>query len=47
MQKAFADLDPGQGLTGEKATKWANALNDYAYATGMSVEQMQQMLNKL
>lgn len=47
MQKAFADLDPGQGLTGEKATEWANALNDYAYATGMSVEQMQQMLNKL
>jgi hypothetical protein len=47
MQTAFANLDPGKGLTGDKATEWANALNQYAMATGMSVEAMQSMLSKL
>lgn len=47
MQSAFAGLDPGQGLSGDKAQNWANALNQYAMATGMSVEAMQSMLSKL
>lgn len=47
MQAKFAKLDPGEGLGGNKATEWANALNQYAQVTGMSVEAMQSMLNKL
>jgi hypothetical protein len=39
MKAAFADFNPGDTLGDpKKEAEWANALNDYAIATGMSVE---------
>ena len=47
IQEAFEGLSPGQTLSGTKAQEFADALNEYAMMTGMSVEQMQSMLNSM
>lgn len=47
LQESLNGLSPGQDVTEMLGGDWVNALNQMAIATGMSVEQMNAMLNQL
>ena len=47
MQGALSSLKIGESLNAEDAAEFASKLNEYAIATGMSVQEMQDMLNSL